>query len=161
MATVAARTGNATRTRGVLRVRDVMKSPASTIRDDQSLDIANATMELGRFRHLPVVSHRGADRLVGLITHRDVLRSAGRAFFEKGVARERMLRQVPVAEIMQVDVETTSPDEPAVAAARKMLDRKIGCLPVVDRHGRVVGIVTETDLVALAVRALSAGAGLR
>jgi CBS domain-containing protein len=53
---------------------------------------------------------------------------------------------------MQREVTTTGPDQPARLAARLMLDRKLGCLPVVDGGRRLLGIVTEADLVGLAVR---------
>jgi len=52
---------------------------------------------------------------------------------------------------MSSDVVTTTPDTPLAEAARILTERKIGCLPVVE-GGRLVGIVTETDFVALVAR---------
>jgi CBS domain-containing protein len=52
---------------------------------------------------------------------------------------------------MTSDVVTTSPDTPLIGAARLLTERKIGCLPVVD-NGRLVGILTEGDFVALVAR---------
>jgi CBS domain-containing protein len=59
-----------------------------------------------------------------------------------------MLRQVPVKEAMSAEIQTTAPDTPVADAARLMIERKIGCLPVIE-NGRLVGIVTETDFVRL------------
>lgn len=54
-------------------------------------------------------------------------------------------------EVMSSEVVTTAPDATLVDAARLMMERKIGCLPVVD-DGRLVGILTEGDFVALHLR---------
>ena len=62
-----------------------------------------------------------------------------------------MLDTLVVKEVMRTDVITTTPDEPLAEAARVMLERKIGCLPVIE-GGRLVGILTEGDFVALAAR---------
>jgi len=56
-----------------------------------------------------------------------------------------------VKEVMSSEVITTTPDAPLVEAARVLMDRKIGCLPVVE-DGRLVGIVTEADFVAMVAR---------
>lgn len=140
------------------RVADLMTTALVTVFEDETLDVANLEMELGRLRHLPVVSRAHPEQLVGLVTHRDVLRAAGRAFNERGDTRKKMLQQVPVAEIMHHRVETVRAEEKAADAARRLLDRKIGCLPVVDEAGTLVGIVTEADFVRLAAELLDGGA---
>jgi CBS domain-containing membrane protein len=56
-----------------------------------------------------------------------------------------------VKEVMSTDVLTTTPDTPLVEAARVLMERKIGCLPVVE-DGHLVGIVTEADFVAIVAR---------
>jgi CBS domain-containing protein len=71
-----------------------------------------------------------------------------RALGYGGRAEERLLNQVLVKEAMSAEIHTTSPDTPVHEAARLMIERKIGCLPVVDGE-KLVGIVTETDLVRL------------
>jgi CBS domain-containing protein len=111
-------------------------------------------MDAARLRHLPVVSRKNPGHVEGLVTHRDVLRVAGRAFVEREESRRRMLQQLAVGEIMRRKLHTARPGEPAAAAARRMLDKKIGCLPVVDDDGTLVGIVTEADFVEFAARYL-------
>ena len=66
--------------------------------------------------------------------------------------QRRLLRTVSVREVATRNVVTIGADEPISRAAALMLERKIGCLPVVER-GELVGIVTETDL----LRALTPG----
>lgn len=131
-----------------------MTTSLVTVYEDQTLDVAILEMESARLRHLPVVSRRNPGHLEGLVTHRDVLRVAGRAFVEKTESRQRMLQQVGVGEIMRRKLHTARPGEPAAAAARRMLDKKIGCLPVIDDDGTLVGIVTEADFVEFAARYL-------
>ena len=59
-----------------------------------------------------------------------------------------MLEQVAVKEAMSSEIQTAAPDTPLADAARLMIERKIGCLPVIE-NGKPVGIVTETDFVRL------------
>jgi len=56
-----------------------------------------------------------------------------------------------VKEVMKGDPLTTTPETPLIEAAQILMERKIGCLPVVE-NGRLVGIVTEADFVALVAR---------
>lgn len=135
-----------------------MSTQVLTVSEDETLELANFEMESARLRHVPVVERGRPERLVGIVTHRDLLQAAGRAFAEPASeTRDRMLRQVPIRDVMRRDVETIEPDKPAAAAARRMLEKKIGCLPVVNERGSLVGIVTETDFVQLALDALVEG----
>jgi CBS domain-containing protein len=136
-----------------MRVSEVMSRDVMTIDMAESCHEAASRMFRGKVRHLPVVD--GAGRLVGIVTDRDlrhrllapvVLREAG------SVTVESVLKGVPVSEIMSKSVVTVPPGEDLAAAARIMLEDKVGALPVV-ADGRVVGIVTETDLLRQIVRA--------
>jgi CBS domain-containing membrane protein len=130
------------------RVRDLMSTNVATLTRGQSLPLARELMNLKGIRHLPVVDDE--DLLVGLVSHRDLLRAAISSLAPLDAAeREELQFSVPIARIMREQVWTIGPDDPADAAARLMLDNGIGCLPVtVDR--RIVGIITEADLVAAA-----------
>jgi acetoin utilization protein AcuB len=97
-------------------------------------------------RHLPVVDPRG--RLVGIVTDRDLRQ----AVFMPAL-RERLpevgecLQALTVSDIMTRRVVSVTPGARLGEAARLMHERKIGALVVLER-GRVVGIITETDILA-------------
>ena len=131
----------------VLQVKDIMSRDVRTLGRNDRLAVADALMQKERIRHLPVLD---ADGLVcAVVSQRDLFRGALlRALGYGGRAEDRILSQVVVKEAMSAELYTTTPDTPVSAAARLMIERKIGCLPVVDGE-KLVGIVTETDLVRL------------
>ena len=124
-----------------------------TLAEDDTLADARTCMERGRIRHLPVV--RG-EKLVGLVTHRDLLSASFSVFAEVSAKEERRLfRQIPVRELMH-DAYAVPPTLRVPEAARVMLEKQYGCLPVVDGDGNLLGIVTDADFLRLAVRMLEA-----
>jgi CBS domain-containing membrane protein len=133
-----------------LRVCDVMTKEVTTLKRNDQLSLANDIMQLGRVRHLPVLEDDG--RLAGILSQRDLFRGAlAHALGYGQHAQRKMLDSLLVKEVMSSDVMTTSPDTPLVEAARILLERKIGCLPVVE-GGQLVGILTEADFVAIFAR---------
>jgi CBS domain-containing protein len=133
-----------------LRVRDVMTSDVTTLKRNDKLTLADDIMHLGRIRHLPVLDDDG-QQVVGLVSQRDLFRGAlARALGYGQHAQRKVLDTLSVKEVMTSDVVTTSPDTPLVEAARVLVERKMGCLPVVE-DGRLVGILTEGDFVAIVV----------
>jgi CBS domain-containing membrane protein len=136
-----------------LTVADLMSRDLVTLAEDDTLAEARTCMERGRVRHLPVV--RGG-KLMGLVTHRDLLAASFSVFAEVSAREERQLfASIPVRELMH-DAVTASPSMSVREAARILLQNKFGCLPVVEGDGKLVGIVTEADFLRLAVRMLEA-----
>jgi CBS domain-containing membrane protein len=135
-----------------LRATDLMTSPVHTLSPTQSLPLAESVMEMHHVRHIPVVDDAG--RVVGLVTHRDLL-AAKISTLTPITEDERSSLQlaVPVARIMRTSVWTIAPEAPAVNAARIMREHGFGCLPVVQGE-RLVGILTEADLLALVTDSL-------
>jgi acetoin utilization protein AcuB len=127
-----------------IRVRDCMTRSAVTIHSDALVRGAVDMMRKRKIRHLPVVD-RG-DRLVGIVTDRDLRQ----VVFDPRV-QDRLgdlaetLGTLTVAEIMTWGVVTVRPETDVRQAARLMREQRIGALPVVE-GGRVVGILTETDV---------------
>ncbi len=136
-----------------LTVGEIMTREVVTLAEDDTLADARSCMERGRVRHLPVV--RGKE-LVGLVTHRDILAVPFSRFAQVSPREEhRIFTQIPVREVMR-DAFSVPPTMRVPDAARIMLDRQYGCLPVVDADRNLLGIVTDADFLRLAVRMLEA-----
>lgn len=123
-------------------VSELMSSIPRTIRAGQTVEHALHEMHSADIRHLPVVDDD--DRLVGILSDRDLLRGAG-----TGQPKGRL-----VGDVMTEDVATVRPETRACEATALMLDMKVGALPVVEVGAKVVGIITETDFLRVAHRAL-------
>ena len=129
-----------------MHVSDLMSRNLVTIEASDSCLEAVGRMHRARVRHLPVVSAEGS--LVGIVTDRDLRHHlfAPRVIKEVGsIAVDILLKAVPVSEVMSSPVMSVPAKADIVEAARIMLEDKVGSLPVVE-GGKVVGIVTETDV---------------
>ena len=136
-----------------LLVRDLMSSPVMTVDPTEPLSTVVRLMEEHHLRHIPVIEENS--RLVGLISHRDVLRAQeGTLSQEPTRSQMQMDRWIEARWLMTTDVRTVHPETPALEAAHVLRARGYGCVPVVE-GGRLVGMVTEADFVELAVRTLS------
>ena len=134
-----------------LKVRDVMTADPTTLKRNDKLTLADDIMRLGRVRHLPVTDDDG-QTLVGIVTQRDLFRDALAQALGYGKRDQRkLLDSLAVKDVMTTAVVTIRSDASLVYAARLLTERKIGCLPVVE-NGRLVGILTEGDFVALIAR---------
>lgn len=139
------------------RVADWMSTPAIVIAPTTTLADAQRLMEQRHIRRLPVVEN---GKLIGIITRGD-LRAAQPADTTLSYYEWRaLLDRVTVVECMTRHVITISPDASTLDAAKLMLKYKIGGLPVVDDEGRVIGMITESDLFRLQI-ALATGGELR
>jgi CBS domain-containing protein len=127
-------------------VGQFMTEDLFTVRPDDIVDFAATLMDWRHVRHVPVENDSG--RLVGLVSHRALLRLVAQG----RVGREH---KVTVSEIMNRQPITVRPDTPTVEAIRLMREHKLACLPVTS-GARLVGIVTEHDLIVVASRLLEA-----
>jgi predicted transcriptional regulator len=125
------------------RVRDIMETKLVTISASERLSMVEDIMTLGRVRHMPVVQ---GGELVGVVSERDLLRASLSELSEHRADERRMfLHVVEISRVMSSPPVVIGPDATIREAALLMADRKIGCLPVVE-GGRLIGIVTETDV---------------
>ena len=132
-----------------IRVAEVMRTEFASLRVGDRLDLVDQVMALGRVRHLPVLDAAG--RVIGIVSNRDLLEASLTSVLAfEPEQRRTFLHSVAVDEVMTRHVETIGPDAPLAAAASRLVGHKIGCLPVVDRDGVMIGILTETDLLAAA-----------
>jgi CBS domain-containing protein len=124
----------------MISIESVMSTALLTVRDTDTLAAAGERMEAAGIRHLPVSDAH--NHVVGIISTRD-LAAHGRKKTKR------------VGEVMSRDVKTVRPDDPADKAVALMIENKIGSLPVIDEEENLVGIVTETDFLQVAYRALT------
>jgi CBS domain-containing protein len=130
-------------------VSEIMHTDIVTLAPKETLDLTQDLMSLGRVRHLPVLED---ERLVGIISNRDLLAaSLTKALDFDPSSRRSFLRSVEVGEVMTRDVVSIGPDTTLADAARIMVRRQIGCLPVLDGDGKLLGLVTTTDLLVTLV----------
>ena len=128
-----------------LSVRDLMTPGVVSIRPEDSVAAAYELMLDNRFRHLVVIDPDGD--LIGLVTHRDLLRHSLIERAELPLSLQRtVMRRILVEEVMTSEVETAEAGQLLAEAALIMFQNKYGCMPVVE-GSRVVGILTESDFV--------------
>ena len=124
-------------------VQKIMMGSPVTLTPDDTLDLANNVISLGRIRHIPVVEK---GKLVGLLSERDLIgAAANRIFGLNQKSKSALLKTESVKSIMKKRLVTVTPDTPIKDAARLMADKKIGCVPVITA-GALVGLVTTTNV---------------
>ena len=142
-----------------MRVRELMTGALITARPDMPVLDARHLMIEKRIRHLLVTSDSG--ELLGIVTDRDIrLNLPSQATSLSVWELNYLLTRLMVGKVMTQSVITVGPDREVRDAALLMLDHRIGALPVVD-GGRLIGIVTETDLLRAFVRSADETMALR
>jgi CBS domain-containing membrane protein len=129
----------------MLTVAELMTRDVVTLEVDDALIQVDDLLKRHHIRHVPVVQGR---KLVGLVSHRDLIRALARQPAGKGPL------PLGVKDVMTRDVETVEPHASVREAIERLLDRRFGCLPVVNAQGELVGIVTESDFMRLALMLL-------
>lgn len=134
----------ARRERKAARVKERMTKNPATVKAEDGLQEAIWKMERGHFRHLPVVDEGG--KLIGMLSDRDIrLIRPSLAFVGKEDAMVQLwsiaVQQAAVFDPIKVKHDTTLKE-----AAELMLRWHVGGLPVVDEDGKLIGIITYTDL---------------
>ncbi len=146
------------------RVKEIMTSPAMSVTENQMVKEVLELLAEKRFSGFPVVDED--NKVIGVISDTDIIRYshtinviplsnlsgwvspyadiADLASMRKGFD---MLHTTSVGQIMTKKVYTINEDEPATEAAKLMNRRKINRIPVVDKDGKLVGIITRADMV--------------
>ncbi len=124
-------------------VTEIMMKGPVTLGSDDILDLADDVMTLGRIRHLPILE---GERVVGVLSQRDLFRSSLAAVLGfQPKQRKDLMKAIQIREVMSKPAITVSAGTKVKDAARLMIEKKIGCLPVVEGES-LVGLVTETDI---------------
>ena len=124
----------------------IMTKTLLTVGPEDLVDLAASLMDWEHVRHVPVEDDDG--KLVGLVSHRALLRMVAR-----GKVAGKDPQQIVVRDIMRADPVTVEPTTSTLEVIRKMREHKVGSLPVLD-DGKLVGIVTERDLIDVSARLL-------
>lgn len=127
-------------------VEEAMTVHTRTVTPDQSLSDVRRIFESEGFRHLPVM---GSEKLVGMITHTDLMRVTYGAHIAEAdfEVNDLILESTTVEESMSKDLKTIETGADLKEAARIMRKYKVGCVPVVE-GGRLRGLVTTTDILS-------------
>ncbi len=130
-------------------VRNWMTAPPLTVEPQTPLLEAYNYMTENDVRRLPVADKGGF--LVGIITMSDILRTVPRFFQNEDLATDLLLQDQRVQQVMTTDPLIIGPEESVQDAAEVMLEYQVSGLPVV-AEGRIVGIITESDIFRLVVK---------
>lgn len=132
-----------------MTVREIMTSDVTTVQETEMLLDAAMIFARSSLRHLPVLKD---SMLVGVITERDVKRFAPGVL--SGVTSGKyneIMETTPLSRVMTRDPMTLQPDQDVADAAEILSTKRFGCLPVVE-NGKLVGIVTTSDMLRLMAR---------
>jgi acetoin utilization protein AcuB len=129
----------------------VMTRDPRTVGPEDNLLIALEALRRHHVRRLPVVV---GDELVGIVAEGDLKRASPSTLSDSQEEYLRVMEQTPVSRIMVAQVLTTTEDALLIEAVRTLLDTKYGALPVL-RAGKLVGIVTDSDLLRFLADAMT------
>ncbi|HWQ09411.1 MAG TPA: CBS and ACT domain-containing protein [Holophaga sp.] len=131
-------------------VGDWMSQNVVTATEDVSMIKAGRILRDKKIRRLPVVDKEG--RLLGIVSERDLkAASPSSATTLDMYEMTYLLSEMKLKAIMTKNPLSIRPTDTVERAALIMRDRKIGCLPVVEESGKLVGIITDTDIFRLFV----------
>ncbi|CAM3078383.1 CBS domain-containing protein [Vibrio rarus] len=134
----------------MMKIVELMTRNPYTLLRSNTLADAKKLMAEHDVRHVPVVDVD--DELLGLVTQRDIL-AAQDSSLQVNPDSGAYTLTTPLNQAMRKNVITVSPHAGLRESAMMMQKRKVGCLPVV-QNGKLVGIITDSDFVAIAINLL-------
>ena len=136
-------------------VKDRMTPNPVTVTTDTSLKDALELLRSRSFRHLPVVDENG--KLAGITSEKSLIYASPTPTTTLSVFEvDYILSRTKMEQVMHSPVITVGPNFPIEEAARIMVDRRIGCLPVVEGT-KLIGIISDTDIFRVLVEGLGGG----
>jgi acetoin utilization protein AcuB len=131
-------------------VKDWMSEPVITLEENTPIIKAIQVLKEHKIRRIPVTRD---GKLVGIVTDRDIKEAApSKSNLMELHEQYYLLSELKLKDIMTKELITVSPDDTIEYAAVLMLENKISGLPIVDKEGHVVGIITQTDIFKLFVK---------
>ena len=135
-------------------VKHRMTADPRAVQPGDSLAHALRLTREHRIRHLPVVLN---GELAGILSDRDIRTAMPSPLTVADADRAAFLERTPVEGVMTREVITVGPLDTVEDAAKLLCRHHIGALPVVDAHGRLLGMITETDVLTAFAEVFSAG----
>ena len=138
----------------MLKVQDIMTAKPVTLNTTHTLKNAHDLTSSKGVRYIPIVD-QSSDQLVGIVTHREMIASIIRILTEHGaqnLIEEEM--KTPISDLAVTDFDKVYIDQSLKDIANFFIEHKYGCLPVMNRDERLVGILTSSDFVKLSIKLL-------
>lgn len=130
-------------------IKDNMTSPVISIADDASIAEAHKLMTENGIRRLPVLD---GNKLTGIVSLSDILEAKPSDATSLSIWEiNYLISNLRIKDVMSKNPLSVSPDESVVEAAKIMLEKKYGGIPVTENK-KLVGIITESDIFRMVVR---------
>jgi len=135
-------------------LREIMVTKVIAAKIEDKVSAVERAMRERNIRHMPIVDHQNI--LVGIITQRDIFRIQSPRRDEDGnwFYDSQLLDEYILSHIMTKNPFTLRPEDSVATALIAMYERKYGCIPVISEYHELSGIVTQTDILGMAVRIL-------
>ena len=134
-------------------VADIMTRDIFPLKSNQTLNVVRLLMRTVRVRHVPILNNE--EQFVGLLSHRDLLAySISKLADIDPLEQGELDRHIPIKDVMRTEIATTTATTDLKEAITSILENKFGCLPVINDKGHLVGIITEEDIIRLAIKLL-------
>jgi acetoin utilization protein AcuB len=124
----------------VVIASDIMTASVITLKSESSLEEAERLFKQHHFRHIPIISAEG--KVIGILSDRDFI----------GGIPHASLKKVLIKDKMKTNILTARPQTEIPTIAEVMIQYHIGCLPILDENGLLVGILTRGDILRAIVR---------
>ncbi|MCB5225787.1 CBS domain-containing protein [Alishewanella sp. 16-MA] len=135
-------------------VTDLMTPDPLSLQRGATLKDAHELMRIKNIRHIPVIDNEGF--LIGMLTQKVLIGAVINLLAKYGAAAlDHKEQQLGVATLMLTDFATVTPDQSLTDVAEFFVSNRHGCLPVVSGDNKLLGILTSSDFVKLAVQLLA------
>lgn len=134
--------------RSVILAEDVMTSPAVSLTSEATLLQAQHLFQQRRFRHVPITDDQGS--VLGIVSDRDIWRGVAEPTLSRLSAALDPARTA-VSHVMSHPVLVAKPETEVRGIARVMFEEHIGAMPIVSKPGRLLGIMTRSDILRVLI----------
>jgi CBS domain-containing membrane protein len=135
-------------------VANLMTLDPFAVRAEHTLYDAHNLMKEKNVRHIPVIDNNGI--LLGMLTQKIMMNKVIAIMGDYGASElESHEKETKVADLMAIDFACVTPTQPLQDVVTFFVKGRHGCMPVVDEHGKLTGILTSADFVRLAASLLA------